>query len=253
MDQLFNFAFFPHYEHVIENLASLASKEDWDFSDSTKKTHAILKGYLEHTYRKLLAERKIIYTQDNVHACFHTGLITDSLEDIYAVFEKKRIPNQQPFCFKAFLKRSDARYISLFADKEPLRADFFSKPEDIIFNPNLNVIPQIDHIVEDNVDRFPIDLQKLPKNELIKRVDASIQETIKLAKTNYQIAVPQCFNGKIQLLLPLYLTAGSPNPDLCLAITRVETIYTARTCLTMRMAYGNARLIVKPQSSWLKV
>lgn len=253
MEQLFNFAFFPHYEQAIEYLATLASKESWDFSDSTKKSHAILKGYLEHTYRRLVTEKKIIYTLNNDHACFHTGLITDSLEDIYAIFEKNRIPNQQPFCFKSFVKRSDAKYIYLFEDKEPQRANFFNKPEDLIFNPNLNVIPQIDHIVEDNLARFPVDLQKLPKNELIKRIEASIQETVKLAKTNYQIAVPQCFNDQIQLLLPLYLTPGSSNPDLCLAIARIGSMYTARTCLTMKMAYGNARLIVKPQSSWLKI
>ena len=251
MEQLFKFAFFPSLDTAIDFLSKMASYEDWDFSDSVNKNHAILRGYLEHTYRKLIAEKKIIYTADNNYACFHTGLVTNSLEDIYVLFKKNRIQNQQPFCFQAFVKRSDAQYIHLFADNEPLRADFFDKPEELIFNPHLNVVPQIDHIIQDNLYRLPVDLQGLPRNELVKRIEASIQETVKLTKTNYQIAVPQCFNGKIQLLLPLYLTAGSPNPDLCLAIIRVGSMYTARTCLTMKMAYGNARLIVKPHSSWL--
>jgi len=35
---------------------------------------------------------------------------------------------------------------------------------------------------------------------------------------NYKIAVPQYYDGKIQLLLPLCLTSGSPNPDLALVV-----------------------------------
>lgn len=76
-----------------------------------------------------------------------------------------------------------------------------------------------------------------------------------MAKTffNYKIAVPQYYDGKIQLLLPLCLTSGSPNPDLALVVHRLnDKTYTARTCLTLKMAYNNARLIVKPQSNWLK-
>jgi len=52
--QLFKFAVFPTYERSIEYLAEkLAQEEDWDFSDSTTKSYAILKNYLEYTYRKL--------------------------------------------------------------------------------------------------------------------------------------------------------------------------------------------------------
>jgi hypothetical protein len=81
----------------------------------------------------------------------------------------------------------------------------------------------------------------------------AIEEVKKKIKTNYKIAVPQYYRGKIQLLLPLCLTPHSPNPDLALAIYKVdENIYCAKTCFTLKMAYTNARLIVKPQSDWLK-
>ena len=81
----------------------------------------------------------------------------------------------------------------------------------------------------------------------------AIDEVIKMVKTNYKIAVPQFFKGKTQLLLPLCHTPGSKNPDLALVIYKVdENNYCARTCLTLEMAYMNARLIVKPQSDWLR-
>lgn len=47
------------------------------------------------------------------------------------------------------------------------------------------------------------------------------------------------------------LTSGSSLPDLALATYRERNTYVARTCLTLKMAYSNARLIVQPQSSWL--
>ena len=89
--------------------------------------------------------------------------------------------------------------------------------------------------------------------EIRRRLDGAIEEVKKRVKTNYKLAVPQFYNNRIQLLLPLNLTPGSPNPDLALAIHKIsDDTYTARTCLTLKMAYNNARLIVKPQSVWLK-
>jgi len=54
-------------------------------------------------------------------------------------------------------------------------------------------------------------------------------------------------------LIPIYLT-NAETPDLALALSREENSrrYIGRTCLTMEMAYNNARLIVRPDSDWLK-
>ena len=66
---------------------------------------------------------------------------------------------------------------------------------------------------------------------------------------NYTLAVPQYYRGSIQLLLPLCLTQDVP--QLALVVMRMESHYTARTCLTLDMAYNNARLLVRPESQWL--
>lgn len=76
----------------------------------------------------------------------------------------------------------------------------------------------------------------------------------KKVSANYKIAVPQYFNGKIQLLLPLCLV--DPNvPDLALVVTKnfSGNFYQGHTCLTLEMAYNNARLIAKPDSNWLRL
>ena len=255
---LFEFAYFPNYDKAVEFLAeSLADSEDWEFSDASKKNYSILKNYLEHTFRKILSESKVAYTNNNSHACFNTGLVTKNLEPIYAYFEAYRKPQKEKdtpqYCFKAFLKESDIQFLKTFPSNHPDIADFFQKPEDLIFNPRCKLIPQLDHIIDDNLMRFPAHIQALDPGEIRRRLDGAIEEVKKRVKTNYKLAVPQFYNNRIQLLLPLNLTPGSPNPDLALAIHKIsDDTYTARTCLTLKMAYNNARLIVKPQSVWLK-
>ena len=254
--QLFSFAFFTKYEEAIAFLAEeLADKEEWDFSDAPVKRYSILKNYLEHIFRKLQSEGKIAFSANNSHACFNTGLVTKNLEPIYAFFEaNKRItPDGSPFFFKAFVKESDSRFLYMFPDNRPDVANFFQKTEDLIFNPSCKLIPQIDHILEDNKDRFPLHIQNLNDGERRMRLSGAIEEVKKKVKTNYKLAVPQYYGNKIQLLLPLCLTPNSPNPDLAIVVHKIsDDTYTARTCLTLKMAYNNARLIVKPQSNWLK-
>ena len=254
---LFEFAWFPTYEKSIEYLAiNLADAEDWEFSDTKVRKYSILKNYLEHTFRKVKQEGKVQYTQTNSHACFNTGLVTKNLETIYAFFEEnKKITASEhpPFCFKAFLKESDSQLLRVFPGNLPETANYFQKPEDLIFNPGCKLIPQIDHIIDDNISRFPSHMSNLDSSEIRRRLEGAINEAKKKVKTNYKIAVPQFYNNKIQLLLPLCLTPGSPNPDLALVTNKISPdTYTARTCLTLKMAYNNARLIVKPQSDWLK-
>lgn len=254
--QLFAFAFFPNYDESISYLAfNLAAKEEWNYSGSSKKNFPILKNYIEFTYRRLKQERKIAFTSDNKFACFNTGLVTENLEEIYAFFEIHRDPqpNSSPYVFQAFLKKSDKLTLKHFSTNLPDIANYFENPELLIYNPKCNLIVNIDHIIDVNLDRFPGHLQVEDKAELRRQVFGAIEEVKKKIRINYKIAVPQFYNNKIQLLLPLCLTAGSPNPDLAIVIQKLnEKTYSAQTCLTIRMAYNNARLIVRPESNWLK-
>lgn len=255
--QLFKFAVFPNYNAAIKFLAeNLASEEEWNYSGSTGDKYPILKNYLEFTYRKLRNEGKIGYSSDNKYACFNTGLVTENLEDIFAFFEEYKNPRPGstiPFCFKAFLKESDRSILQHFSTNIPDVANYFTNPELLIFNPKKRLIIDVDHIINDNISRFPAHLKTADKAEVRRQLVGATDEITRKVRTNYKLAVPQYYDGRIQLLLPLCLTAGSPNPDLALVVHKLnENTYTARTCLTLRMAYGNARLIVKPQSNWLK-
>lgn len=72
----------------------------------------------------------------------------------------------------------------------------------------------------------------------------------KRVSSNYKLAVPQYFDDKIQLLLPLCLCSDEVF-DMALAVTKKNGYYQGHTCLTLDMAYNNARLIAKPENNWL--
>ena len=97
--------------------------------------------------------------------------------------------------------------------------------------------------------RLPKVVTESDKPEWI--LEGSINNAIKRVTANYKLAVPQYFGGKIQLLLPLCFDK-TDKPYLALALTKMEgDYYQGHTCLTMEMAYNNARLISKPESNWL--
>lgn len=54
--------------------------------------------------------------------------------------------------------------------------------------------------------------------------------------------------------MPLCLqTPGIPDLALTCSKTEDKSKYMGHTCLTLEMAYNNARLIAKPDTNWLRV
>jgi hypothetical protein len=70
-------------------------------------------------------------------------------------------------------------------------------------------------------------------------------------KRSYKTAIPQYYRGQVQLLLPLCLS-NAQRADLALVVERHSTFYRAATCLTLDMAYNNARQIARPDRDWLQ-
>ena len=69
-------------------------------------------------------------------------------------------------------------------------------------------------------------------------------------RRNYKTAIPQYYQGAVQLLLPMCLSAPG-KADLALVVSHHGDFYRASTCLTLDMAYNNARLLARPDRDWL--
>lgn len=137
--------------------------------------------------------------------------------------------------------------------KIPERANHFSDPSELVFDTHLAIFPQYDHIFGDqeNLDRSPLSIRNSAMR--VPLFDGAVGMAKRMLEANYKTAIPQYYKGKMQLLVPICLQ--DPNkPDLALTCVKTEdkSKYLGRTCLTLEMAYNNARLIAKPESNWLQ-
>ncbi len=244
--KLFEFAYCPSFERKINNLASICP-EKWSFG--TNKDNMILKNYITHTFMKVYEENKLI--NSNTFSVFNTGLFTQFYEPIFAYFSENRIPEMQKWFFDGFY--TSYQLANLGISEFPKRANYFSNPSELVFDTNCDIVPQYQHIFSDqeNFLRIPESIRETPNKTML--FDGAIKRAKSMIDANYKTAVPQYYKGKIQLLVPICLISEN-KPDLALVVSKNDAgnQYLGHTCLTLDMAYNNARLIARPDSSWLK-
>jgi len=248
---LYDFANCGKLNDKIINLKNMAMEENWGvFKDG--KDHPVLHNYILHYFRKLYDDNLIAYSEksDGTRiACFNTGLLTPHFDDIYAYFEENKT-GQQDWFLASFLNSSSYK-LSTF-NELPDIVKFFNSIDDLFYNTSLELRINAEHIVNDNFDRFPETLKQFPKPVLINMIEGALKSTNKRIRRNYKTAVPQFFKNQIQFLIPLSLT-DAIKADIVITVYKREQHYYGATCLTMDMAYNNARLLVKPESDWLKI
>lgn len=227
-----------NWKDYTEALAEKAMTENW--SNDTYPNNGILTNYLVHTYKRLLTEKSIIRKSD--YGIFNTGLYTKYYDEIYAYSDSNYTIS--------FLTGYELDEYGI--EDRPARANYFKEPELLVFDWHFPIDVQFDHILDDakNKERLPKGF--LEKENKICILTGAIELMKKKVSANYKLAIPQCYeNKKIQLLLPLCLDSDDGKPNLALAVTKLGTCYQGHTCLTLDMAYNNARLIAKPESNWL--
>ena len=224
-----------NWNDYTDELSKLAAQEEW--SNTTYPEKKILTNYMVHTYKKLTSEKNVIINKD--YALFNTGLFTEFYQPIYAYHDKNGLQ---------FLTSYELGNMNIL--ERPPRANYFTDPSLLLFDWHYEINVNYKHILKDitNLQRIP-DRLKDDKN-ILNNLNGSIDTMKKKVSANYKLAIPQYYEGKIQLLLPLCLE-DDENPSLALTVTKVGNFYQGHTCLTLDMAYNNARLIAKPETNWL--
>ena len=250
---LYSFANCGNFNQKICNLKELILEENWGKQDGLR-THPVLHNYIVHYFNKVYSDGLIAFSKNDKGdeiACFNTGLLTPYYDDVYAYFEKNKNPKGEQEWFLADFLKSSSYKLSFFKNLPDI-VHFFKSIDDLFYDTSLDLRMNAEHIVSDNFDRFPENLKIYQKDILINMIEGSIKSVNKRIKRNYKIAVPQFFKNTIQFLVPLTLT-NSIVPDMVITVYKRENHYYGATCLTMEMAYNNARLLVKPESDWLKI
>jgi hypothetical protein len=261
-DSLFDFSYVRNMQTSLDYLENLIIPERWNYTtahDRQNQKNPILENYINHTFKRLAHEyricesdgesNKIIYI-DEENACFNTGLYTVNYEPVFAFFNKSKfIDDKKPWFFYGFVAESASVLAKL--PLLPGRANYLKNVEDLIYNADYSLRRNAKHILEENLDRFPEELREQPF--LLNAFEGAIVIAQKRVRANYRIAIPTFFNGQMCMLLPIDVT-GSGTADFALAVQRLDAskAYLAKTCLTLDMAYNDARLIAKPDDEWLR-
>lgn len=108
----------------------------------------------------------------------------------------------------------------------------------INFNPEWPIRVNVNHILgdEENLERIPAKIRE------VKNLPLLFETAVELGRRKSVIepglVVPQGYQGRVQYLLPVYLT-NMQKPDLAMTLTVMDGYYLGNTCLTLEMAYLN--------------
>nr|PZN73745.1 MAG: hypothetical protein DIU55_02335 [Bacillota bacterium] len=234
----------------LEELASMAIPERWSYSQyPSKQQHPILKSYVEKTYERLKQQGRILRSGNKV--LFNTGLLNVYFKEIYVLGEADPAYPQRVVGARPVLE-TDRAVLETFVNQKPPMATYFEKITDVIFDPDLQINTDDIHIIDDNFDRIPPKYRTRKKSEIFALFQAAIEFARIMARRNYKLVVPQFYMGQIQFLMPIYLSGEfSGAPDFALVLQKMGDVYRGNTILTLDMAYQNARLIAKPDTTWL--
>lgn len=249
-EDLFELAYMQGAQDGYADLVELAEPENWNYVNSiSSRPNPVLTNYISHTYKRLVEQEKIFVTQNGEKLCFNTGLVTPNQEEIFALFSVNRAQDKQPWFCNGW-RKSNHHDLSVFSSLPDL-AQYFDDPTALFFDARKELRINVDHIIEENKDRFPERYKSTLSFELRNLLNGALEAVKKRVRRNYKSAIPQYYQGRIQILLPICLSV--PNvADLALAVERYHDHYRGSTCLTLDMAYNNARQIAKPDRDWLQ-
>lgn len=251
-----------------KELAKDSMNEPWEYKNRKDNNFdcPILKAYLEYElerlfyeYEELHKENKIVFNKTRDKILFNTNLLDKFAHDLIIVGDivviggKTYIKNLQKNPTLRNLKQLG------FINTEPLPPEFFNDINEIVFHCNWDIDRNIDkytHIIEQRLERFPDKYKSLDKSALSNKLDNAIEFAQKIAQRNYKFIVPMYYPKfhRIQLLMPIYLENSSTyQPDFALVLTPDPNLnlYTPETILGLEEVYQDARLIAKPDESWL--
>jgi len=249
-DDLFDFAYVPEIDAQLQTLAEEAEPEDWGYQyTESEHPYPVLYNYIRYTYRRVAEEGKIAISDDGQYSCFNTGLVTPHQEPLYASFETNRREDAQPWFFKGWYRRGRWE-LNRFPELPDL-AHYFDDPSFLVMDIRKDFRVNVEHIIEENRERIPEPYRSLDDFTLQSLLKGTIDSALQRVRRNYKTAIPQYYRGQIQLLLPLCFK-DPQKADLALVIEQHQTFYRATTCLTLDMAYSNARQLARPDRDWLK-
>lgn len=264
----------------LEDLAGKTIEEDWKYKKKTSKFSApILRSYIQTLFSKLEKEQKageadkIIRSKDGSHIIFNTNLLDHFFNDEYIIAEVKKISDTEEVYINPVRvsKDSGSELIKYGFSRNiaPRPPKFFDNVNEVIFHPEYYIeksYQNLDHIIKKRIFRFPEGMRELSSDYLASKLYNAIDYALAIAQRNYKYIVPIYYPryDKISFIMPIFLERSyKKQPDFALVLQHMppvlndegkvveEGYYVARTILDLEDGYQDARVIAKPDESWL--
>lgn len=242
----------------------LLFKEDWKYANYSK-----LIEYIKHICMKVSQDIESnksnngwILSGDKHRVCINTGLVDKFNSDIYVIdldYEEKDIYKKNLIMIdgKSQLVKQGFSKESIIKMPKPVK--FYENRSELIFEGTIedfdidNII-RLEHIIEERRHRFPDVYKDIPADVLCSKIRASVISAVRMSERDYKYFVPM-YSFKyscIQYLIPVYLDKSIGDiPELSAVIGMSNGFYCVYTVLNTDDAYNNARLISKPDNTWL--
>ncbi len=259
---LFTFAYIPGWYDQLDTLAALALPESWKFRKPPvplkNPNTPILERYVITIFKKAIVDynnepdpviRDLIFSLRNETACFNTGLFTRQYKPIYGCFQRnKREGTQQDWYFQGFC--DDASANLRHVEPLPVKPQYQMPQYGQAYSPDRYIRVNVTHILGDtaNLERIPQGLREMKILPLL--LETAVELARRKAVIDPCIVVPQGYQHRVQYLLPICLT-DMEHPNLAMTLSVMDGYYLGNTCLTLEMAYLNARLLARPSAAWL--
>ena len=227
---LFDFAYIPDWYGQLEELEGMVLPEPWQFKRPSIETKnqdtPILERYIHIIFRKQSIDYNSAKEKEEAAkyfhiekecACFHTGLYTERYKAIYAFFDRnKRRESMLDWYFRGFCDEVSPRL--KYIEPLPERPHYHVTGRGASFNPDWPIRVKVEHILgdEENMGRIPYRIRRAKNLPLL--LETAVELARRKAVIEPGIVVPQGYQGRIQYLLPVYLT-NMKKPDLAMTLS----------------------------------
>jgi hypothetical protein len=253
--------------------------------------YPILVNYLHYTFYRLMKEKDKILYADNFAAINTglVDKRYEPIYALFIKNDDNHSQPWKLFDFCIAGEGPAGKNLVRYFTNKPDRAHYFANVSDMLYETR-SAEPEMDikHIIIDNVNRLPFNFisENKPKDfelknpeilsvenkvQYFKNLAAAIESdkkayrnitnrfkdalelAIKRVEWNFKTAIPMYYPtfNKMSLLLPLALV-DDEIVDIALVVEKQSSgNYIGHTILPLSWAYGNARLVARPDSDWL--
>lgn len=261
--------------------------------EDERKYPSILSSYLKWTFYRIYLENKIVIFRDekDEYAVFNTGLVNPRYMELFALFSRNKETKDKwklsDFCVNG---EGQGKILARYVAELPKRANYYENRDETFYDTSIEIIQDYKHFFIKNIGRLPAKFIRAhhPKNfqlqetremdihqkreyffklgtaikndnETFLEMQGAFNAAFEIAKKridmNFRIPLPMYYPeyNSTSLLIPIGLIDHN-RPDVAIVVEKQPSgKYQGQTILSLAQAYSNARLVAKPESSWLRV